>query len=223
MMKRKRWIAVPAMAAVMAAMLALVVGAGYAFAQEDGSQPGQQAPGRAGRGPLGRHILGGEVVKVENNTITVKTVRTGEEKAVNVDGQTKYRKDGKDASLADVTPGETIGVIVGKKPEEGQNTTAKAIIIGKPQDRPKPVVGNVSAVSGDTVTVTTSEGDKQVKIPAITQGMRIAVITAPDGTVRGVMYNPPERPEGAPEGAPGDVPPGPPADSGAEGGIQDNA
>lgn len=214
-MKKRQWITVvPIMAAVMAAMLALVAGAGYAFAQDPGGQnqvQGQNAtPGPGGR-MTGRHLAGGVVVKVEGNTITIKTLKTGEEKAVKVDDQTKYRKDGKDASLADVTAGEKIGILIGKKPAEGEDPLAKAIIIGKPgTDRQPPAVGTVGSVNGDKVTVQTAQGDKEVTVPAITQGMRIAVITAPDGTVRGVLYNPPEKPQGAPdEGAPQDAVPNP--------------
>ena len=210
MRKRQRFVIV----AIGAVVMALVVGAGFALA-EDQAQSQGQTQGRAagdgfrGRGPLGRHMLAGEVVMVEDNTITVKTLKGGEEKSVKVDDKTRYRKDGNDASLADVTTGEKIGIVVGKKPEEGQDPTAKAVLIGKPDKngapgRPggrlggKPVLGTLSAINGDTLTIKTADGDKQVKLPAMNPGMRIAVVTGADGSVQGIMYNPPERPQDEP-------------------------
>lgn len=196
MMKKRRTI----IAAMTAALLALVIGASYAAAQEQTqTTEGQSTQQKAG--PRGRHLVGGEVVKVENGTITLKTIKDGQEKTFKVDEQTRYRKDGKDASLADVITGEKIGVMLGKKPEDGSDPTAKAVIIGKPGNRPggKPVVGTVSAINGDTVTIKTAEGDKQVKLPTITQGMKLGVVTGEDGTVHAVMYNPPDKPQGSQE------------------------
>jgi hypothetical protein len=200
-MKKSRMLLV----AITAAFLALVIGAGYASAQD---QPeGQAATGEfQGPGPRGRHLAAGEVLSIEGDTITIKTMRSGEEKSFKVDDQTRYRKDGADATIDDVKVGETIGVAIGALPEEGQDPVAKAVLIGKPGagDGPRgrlggtPTVGNVTAVNGDTITISTTDGDKQVKIPAITTGMRIAVVTAEDGTVHAVMYNPPELPAGEP-------------------------
>jgi hypothetical protein len=213
-MNKKQWIViVPIMGAVMAAMLALALGVGSAFAQDQGQSQEQAGQGGPGRGQLRKHMIAGEVVKVEDNTITVKTRRNDEEKAVKVDDQTRYRKDGKDASLDDVKAGEQVALLIGAKPAEGEDPTAKAVIIGRPPaqgqggaDR-KAVVGTLSAINGDTLTIKTEQGDKQVKIPALTQGMRIAVVTGPDGSVRGVMYNPPEKPQGEPAAPPEDQPP----------------
>ena len=219
-MKKKHWlIVVPAMAAVMAALLAIASGAGFAFAQDQTQTQGQaqgqaQGPGH-GRGRLAGHMMAGEVVKVEGNTITLNTVKNGE-KSVKVDDQTKYRKDGNDASLSDVTQGEKLAILLGKKPDDGSDPTAKAVIVNPPapKNRGQGAVGTVTAVNGDTVTIHTDQGDKQVdqgdkqvKIPAVTQGMRIGVITGPDGSVRGIMYNPPEKAQGAPAGPPEDAPP----------------
>ncbi|MHB9111980.1 MAG: hypothetical protein ACYC4D_05065 [Thermoleophilia bacterium] len=65
--------------------------------------------------------------------------------------------------------------------------------------------GEVVSIENGTITISTKDGDKQVKLPAITTGMRIAVVTAEDGTLHAVIYNPPELPaaEPAPEDAAG--------------------
>ncbi|MHB8858167.1 MAG: hypothetical protein ACYC6Z_01590 [Thermoleophilia bacterium] len=210
-MKKRHWlIVVPAMAAVMAAMLALISGAGFAFAQDQPAQ-GQtqtqgQGPGGPGRARLARHMMAGEVVKVEDNTITLNTLKNGE-KSVKVDDKTKYRKDGKDATLGDVTQGEKVAIVLGKKPDDGSDPVARAVIVNPPAPRDNRAVGTVKAVNGDTVTLQTPQGDKQVKIPAVTQGMRLGVVTGPDGSVIGLMYNPPEKPQGAPAAPPEGGPP----------------
>src|SRR3990167_3349145 len=139
---KHRWVLV----AGLAVALVLLAGFGYAFAQEQPqaapqgqAQEGQFGPGGPGGGPGGGRgmppglrgkMMGGEVVKVEDNTITLKT-RSGEEKSVKVDENTKYRKKDGDASLDDVKPGEKIGVRLAKV-EEGSEPTAKAVIIGEP-------------------------------------------------------------------------------------------
>ena len=200
--------------AVLAAFTMFLAAAGYAAAQSgtggDGGpavgQESQSGPGAIGRARLGRHLGAGEVVSFEGDTLKIKTLR-GEERTVQVNDETKYRKEGNDASRDDVKVGEKVAVLVGQKPEEGQDPVAKAVLIGKPGNEgpggpggplkgSKPIVGNVSALNGDTLTITTADGDKQVKLPAITNGMRIAVVQGEDGTVRAVMYNPPERPQG---------------------------
>lgn len=188
-------------AGIAAALLTLLVGAAFAMA-EDVPQGQAENGDFQGQGPRARHLAAGEVVKVEGDTITIKTLRNGEEKSFKVNDETKYRKDGADATLADVAAGEKIGIALGEKPAEGQDPVAKAVLIGKPGEGPRgergtPVVGTVSSLNGDTLTIATENGDKQVKLPAITNGMRIAVMTGDDGTVRGVIYNPPERPAGA--------------------------
>lgn len=200
MMKRRSTI----IAAMTAALLALVIGASYAAAQ-DQTQTTEGQTTQNSDGPRRGHLVGGEVVKVENGTITLKTIKDGTEKSFKVDDQTRYRKDGKDASLADVTTGEKIGVILGKKPEDGSDPTARAVMIGKPEAGAgpgkrlggEPAVGTVKAINGDTVTITTASGDKQVKLPVITQGMKLGVVTGADGTVHAVMYNPPDKPRNA--------------------------
>ncbi len=187
-----------ALVAVLAAAMVLVVGIGYAVAQSGGSTTatttggaGQQGPkfiNRGKRGPL----VAGQVVKVENNTITIKTRKHGD-KSVKVDDQTKYTKVGGKATLADVKPGEAAGILL-KRPVDKNNLMARAVMIGRPGGCGQRVAGQVTAVSGDTVTIHTARGDKQVKIPPITNGERIGVEMGPNGQVRGIMYNLPAKP-----------------------------
>lgn len=202
MMKGKKILLLAALAAVAA----LAVGAGYAFAQEDAGpqdeQLGPSGPG-GGWGRPGRaraHMLAGEVISVSDGTITLKTF-WDEEKSVKVDDDTKYLKADGEASIDDVKQGEKIAVALNKSPE-GEQLTARAVIIGNPRDmkRGEAAVGEVVAVDGDKVTIKTADGDKQFTLPEITQGSRLGVMTGPDGDVRGVIYNPPERPQGGPEG-----------------------
>jgi len=194
--------------AAAAAAVALIIGTGVAMAQQAttttestaaldaGAGPGMPGMGRPGPG---RHLMAGEVTKVEGNTITLKTLK-GEEKSVKVDDATIYRKppDGQ-ATLADVKVGEKIAVRLGQV-TDGADLLAKAVIIGEPPARGTAVVGDVVAVNGDTLTIKTASGEeKQVQLPAITQGNRVGVMLGPDGSVKGVMYNPPVRPDGAPD------------------------
>lgn len=224
-MKRKQGVV---LVAALAAVMVLVAGIGYAFAQEQPAaapegqaQQGQFGPGGPG-GPGGMppgqrgRLLGGEVVKVEDNTITLK-LRSGEEKAVKVDDKTRYLKKGGQGSLEDVKPGEKVGVRLAKA-EEGAEPTAKLVLIGDPQgERPHPTVGEITSIEGDTITINTAEGEKQVKIPALTEGMRVAVVTGEDGVARVVVYNPPERPEGMPPGPEGEAGGAPPEGAPPEG------
>lgn len=202
------------LAALLAAGMVMLAGASYASAQSTDNaagaatteQSGGDGQGAPAAGQRGRHLMAGEVVRFEAGTITVKTLR-GEEKNVKVDDSTKYRKDGGEATVDDIKAGEKIAVGLGKKPEEGQDPVAKVVMIGEPpkdgQGGPggrlngkKPVVGEVTALNGDTVTIKTAEGDVQVKLPAITAGQRLAVVQGDDGTAKIVMYDPPERPQG---------------------------
>lgn len=190
--------------AAVAAAAALAFGASFALAQDapPAAPPeGRQGPGGPGDGPPpGQRdkMLGGEVVKVEGDTITIKT-RRGEEKAVKVDDKTRYRTRDGEATLADVKAGEKIGIRLAQGQNNGEELVAQLVLIGEPEgagERPRPVVGEIVSIEGDTVTISTPEGEQQVTLPELTEGMRIGVITGEDGSVRSLLYNPPERPEG---------------------------
>lgn len=203
-----------ALSVALALVMALAVGSGLALAQSDSDtgtagdgsvQNDDWAPGGpGGPGHFGRPglMVGGEVVSVEGDIITLNTPR-GDQKQVQVNGDTAYRKDGNDASLADVVAGERIGIALDGKPEEGETPLAKAIIIGAPdQQRPHPAVGEVTAVDGNNVTINTADGEKQFTLPEVQTGSRIGVLADEDGNVKGLMYDPPEWLQNAPEDAP---------------------
>lgn len=196
----------------LAVLAALAIGTGVAMAQQGEAPSGatDDAVFRPGMGPMGpdgpgrgRHLMGGEVIKVEGNTITIKTLK-GEEKAVKVDDNTKYRKppDGA-ATLADVKAGEKVGVLLDRS-STADNLLARAVMIGEPPARGSAVIGEITKVDGNKVTIKAADGsEKEVELPAISQGNRLGVMLGPDGAVRGVMYDPPERPADAPDdGAP---------------------
>ncbi|MHB1465071.1 MAG: hypothetical protein ACYCXU_08155 [Thermoleophilia bacterium] len=189
--------------AALAAVLMLVVGIGLALAQSGGTST-QPAPGQPqGRGPgfRGRArgcMMGGSVTRVENNTITLKAAAGGE-KTVKVDEATRYVRPGGKATLADVKPGERVRILL-KQPASSGNLTARVVRIGKPGARRKAMVGNITSINGNTVTIHTANGDKQFTAPQLQQGERVGVITGPDGSVTGIIYNPPHKPAASPAG-----------------------
>lgn len=187
---------------LLAAVLALAVGIGLALAQSGGStQPGPR-PGFRGR--VKDATVAGVVTQVKDNTITVKTAARGD-KSVKVDNKTVYVKQGGKAALADVTPGERVRIKL-VQPAGSGDTTAKVVMIGKfgkfrhKHGKRKGVAGNITTINGNSVTIHTAGGDKQFTLPQLTQGERIGVITRPDGSVAGVMYNQPQKPAGPPAG-----------------------
>ncbi len=201
----------------LAAVLVLAVGIGLAVAQSSGGQPqsGTQAQNGPGGG-FGAHgprfkgrMIAGQVTKVQNNTISLKT-RSGQSKDVKVNDQTKYVKKGGNGSLSDVKPGVKVAILLDSNSGSG-NLTAKAVMIGAPLGvRRPPLVGQITAINGNKVTIHTANGDQQVTVPSLSPGMKIGVMTAPDGSVRGIMFNPPAKPAGTPpapapgrQGAPG--------------------
>jgi hypothetical protein len=183
--------------AALAAVLMLVVGIGLALAQSGGTST-QPAPGQTqGHGPgfRGRakgRMIGGSVTRVENNTITLKAAAGGE-KTVKVDDATRYVKPGGKATLADVKPGERVRILL-KQPASSGDLTARVVRIGKPGARRKAMVGNITSINGNTVTIHTANGDKQFTAPQLQQGERVGVMTGPDGSVSGIIYNPPHKP-----------------------------
>ncbi len=190
-----------------AAALVLIIGVSVALAQGSGTQsttPGQTQTTHGRPGPKGCRRGAwrgrgpgavGQVTKVENNTITIKTAK-GDEKSFSVNDQTKYlKRGGGQASLNDVTVGSEVAIRAAKPADSNGNPTAKAVLIGIPKPGER-IVGQVSSVNGDSVTIQTPNGDKQVTIPGLTNGEKIGVVLGPDGSVRGLMYNVPQRPAG---------------------------
>lgn len=205
-----------AVTATMLLAVVMAIGAGMAVAQSPESEApaveganqfgpgGHMGPGgpgghmRPGEGHRGA-MAGGEVVSVDGETITLNTLR-GEETTVKVNGDTIYRNSDGDASLTAVVAGEKIGVVLTEKPAEGEDAVAKVVMIGAPDRmQHKPAVGEVTAVDGNNVTINTPDGEQQFTIPAIEVGSRLGVAADEDGNVKGLMYDPPERPRVQPE------------------------
>ena len=191
---------------VLSLAVVLALGAGLAVAQSatgDQAAPAEQAMGPGGHGGPGgpgqaggrRGLMkGGEVVSVDGDTVTLKT-RGGEEESFTVNEETIYRTRDGEGSLADVVPGERIGVKFVSRPEEGQEGVAAVVLIGQPgRHGNRPVVGEVTAVDGNTVTINTGDGEQQFTIPSIEVGSRLGIAADNDGNVKGLMYDPPQRP-----------------------------
>lgn len=191
--------------ALLAALLTLAVSAGLALAQDDAAPAeGQGIMGpRGGHGPGGLGepgemrdlMVGGEVVSVSESAITLKTIRSGEEVTVTINGDTAYRKVDGEATLADVVTGEHVGIKLTEAQAEGVEMVAETVIIGAPHrgDRPHPAMGDVTAVVGNNITISTADGEQQFTIPQVSTGMRLGVATDDDGNVKAVIYDPPER------------------------------
>ncbi len=195
-----------ALALSLAVVLALGVGLASAQAPDEAAPPaeGECTAGGGGHGgpggPGGRGIgggglmVGGEVVSVDGDTITLTTPR-GEEQRVKVTEETVYRKKDGDASLVDVVPGERIGVKLTAVPEEGKDAVAETVMIGEPGGmRHRPTVGEVTAVDGNNVTIATEDGEQTFTLPSVETGQRLGIAADEDGNVRALMYDPPERP-----------------------------
>lgn len=205
MKERKKYLLV----AIAAAILTLAVSAGLALAEDDAVPAGTAIAERGPGGPGGfggpgerAMMIGGEVVSVSDSAITIKTIRNDEEAAVTINADTTYRNRDGEAALSDVVPGSKVGIKLTEPRAEGVELVAETVLIDPPlSDRPHPAVGDVTAVDGDTVTISTADGEKQFTIPEITEGMRLGVAADDDGNVKGLMYDPPQRPADAPAGA----------------------
>lgn len=206
MKQRNRYL----MVALAAALVTLAVSAGFALAQDDAAPADENAawgprgghgPGDfAERGEMRDLMVGGEVVSVSDTGITLKTIRSGEEVTVAINGDTVYRSRDGEAALSDVVPGEHVGIRLTEPKAEGVEMVAEAVMIDPPHrgGRHHPVIGEVTAVDGDKVTLNTADGEKQFTIPGISEGMTLGVAADEDGNVKGVMYDPPPRPADAP-------------------------
>lgn len=203
--------------ALAAAVLTLMVSAGLALAQDNaatddtaalfGESAGPGAGGRGGpggpgeRGGMRDQMVGGEVVSVSDTAITLTMIRSGEEVTVTINGDTGYRSKDGEAALADVVPGEHVGIRLTEPRADGVELVAETVMIGAPNrgDRPHPSVGEVTAVDGNAVTINTADGEQEYNLPEISAGMRLGVAADEDGNVKAVIYDPPERPADAPE------------------------
>lgn len=102
--------------------------------------------------------LRGELTAINGSTLTVK-LGSGDEVRLQTDGHTRFMLRGvPDATLADLNVGDIIGAQV----TEGEDGALYASAIGRGQVRLRPrrgiVRGRISAVEGDTITLSTRRG-----------------------------------------------------------------
>ncbi|HXV94553.1 MAG TPA: hypothetical protein VD813_14710 [Pseudonocardia sp.] len=125
---------------------------GIEHAVEAGEPDGWGAHGRGGPGgPRGLGddaVLAGSVVSAGGGSLVV-AVDGGGERTLRTDDDTRVRGVD-DRTLGDLEPGERVGVRV-----DGSGDQARAVTVWVPVAR---VVGTVTEVSGDRVTVTAVDG-----------------------------------------------------------------
>jgi hypothetical protein len=201
--------------ALAAAVLTLMVSAGLALAQDEtatvedadaiGARDGHGPGGFAEKGENRDQMVGGEVVSVSDTAITLTTKASDEEVAVTINGDTAYfsKEKADEAALADVVPGEHVGIWLTEARAEGVEMVAGKVMIGAPHrgDKPHADIGAVTAIDGNNVTISTADGEKQFTIPTIEAGMELGVAADEEGNVKAVIYDPPEKPADAPENA----------------------
>ncbi len=100
----------------------------------------------------------GTIANISSDSFTLTTPR-GEELAVTVTEETRYRLPGvEDPGLVDFTDGDEVLVI--SQPGEESEAIAR-IVAAVPENRPqgRPAVGEISAINGDEISLTTLQGD----------------------------------------------------------------
>ena len=121
-------------------------------------------------------VVTGTVASVANGSIVV-TVDGAGERTIRTDGDTRVRGSGNNG-LADLQAGERVVVEI-----EGTGDAATAESIWVPQAR---VAGTVTAVSGDTATVTSMEGlPVTVNTAALSQKPVVGDVVVLTGTADG--------------------------------------
>lgn len=108
------------------------------------------APGKG----HGEHPLGGTVTAVTGSSITVSD-RSGSTSTFTIDPSTTVNKDRTASTLAALAVGEEVRIF----PSAAGSTTARSIDIEQPS-----VIGKVTAISGDTITVTGPNGTSQTVV-----------------------------------------------------------
>ncbi len=171
--RARRWPWFVGAVAAVALILALgfAVGAAISGAQaaSRGSivtffqQNGQNGRGHGpwnGRGGPGRGAMGLTVTKVSGSLITAKR-QDGAAVTIHVSSSTTYERAGKQVSLSAVTAGELIGVM-GQRNSDGSINATRVIIV-LPGYR-----GQVTAVSGSTITITDPRGTHTIHVSSAT-------------------------------------------------------
>ena len=108
---------------------------------------------------VGRFVAQGMVSDIEGTTLVLDTLQG--EKQVTTDEAIFWAPDVEDPSLADVQVGDQV-VALGRPDEDG-NLAAKLVAIASAEElRSHTVRGRVTAVEGQTLVITTREGEKEV-------------------------------------------------------------
>jgi len=131
-------------------------------------------------GPLGHRPPGGVVTAVSATSITLSDP-SGATSTFAIDSSTTVSKDRAASTLAALAVGDEVRII----PTAPGSTTAKSIDIEQPS-----VMGRVSAISGDTITVTGPHGTSQTVIvsSATTYAKAGASATLADVTVGSPIF-----------------------------------
>lgn len=166
-----RWPWLVGVAAATALILALgfAVGAAITGARAAGGSPNFTLFQQGGRGHGGRWdgdgrhgpgYVGLTVAGVSGQAITAKRA-DGASVTIHVSSSTTYARAGKQVSLNAVTVGETIGVM-GQRNSDG-SVNATRVVILLPGYR-----GQVTAVSGSTITITDRQGAHVIHVSSAT-------------------------------------------------------
>ena len=165
---RRRWLLIGGGAAALLVALAVAVALGAnaltaraaglsglhtALASFTGATP---QPGRAGHGPGAGPMRGGDltVASVSGQTITAKRP-DGTSVTITVSSSTQYTRAGKTVSLSAITSGEAIHVM-GQRNSNGSIAATHIDIVLPRYD------GQVTAISGSTITVKDRQGASHV-------------------------------------------------------------
>lgn len=167
--RRWPWLVGAVAAAALILALGFAVGAAITNARAAGGAPNFalfQQNGRGHDGPWDgrggpRHgDMGLTVAKVSGQTITAKR-QDGTAITVHVSSSTTYERAGKQVSLSAITTGETIGVMGTRNSDGSVNATRVVIVL--PGYR-----GQVTAVSGSTITITDRKGTHTINVTGST-------------------------------------------------------
>ncbi|MGI5127708.1 hypothetical protein ACQEVB_12925 [Pseudonocardia sp. CA-107938] len=121
---------------------------GPRFERGPGGRGDAWSPGRGREAALRGPVVLGTVVSTGNGTLVVAPDGAAQ-RTLRTDDRTRVAGPGT-RSLAELKPGQRIAVVV-----SGSGDAATAVAVRAPQAR---VVGTVTAVAGDTATVTSADG-----------------------------------------------------------------
>lgn len=163
---RRHQIAVLTLAA--SACLVALAGCGTAWAQDSPPPQGQGQPGgrRGPGGPQGRFQgTGGTITSINKDTILLRSLE-GKTITVKLTDATRYRRDQKDAKLADFRVGEAVAV---RGTAAGENTWTAEVVAARPAMEARLreglgkefIVGEIKSIDGLKLTLLRVDGQNQ--------------------------------------------------------------